>query len=346
MDRSRRAHAQELFVFAVASLAAAGCSRVQEETGAVAQAIDPSLFVLPPADAQSRALILSRYSHVDPKGVVRRGLLEDAIEYFDLNLALVPNQAFITVVDFTKFSGDARFFIVDMKSGAVEPHRVAHGNGSDPSDTGYATKFSNTPGSLMSSLGFYLTAEIYNGTHMHSMHIDGLSPDGSPNNMADTNVLSRAVVVHEATYVSDTNTNAQGRSDGCFALDTNVELSVVQRLANGSVMYAALSPLNPAIGAVPPADLAPSPTDAGTPHAGDDAGEGPVVWPPIVNPPHEGPAATGATTPPATGGHVAGGCSFAGAPTSSVAWMWLVACVAARALTARRRRTRAARRAW
>jgi MYXO-CTERM domain-containing protein len=64
--------------------------------------------------------------------------------------------------------------------------------------------------------------------------------------------------------VSDSNTNAQGRSDGCFALDTNIELSIVQRLANGSVMYAELSPLNPPLGrSLPPPDLGTLGHDAG-----------------------------------------------------------------------------------
>ena len=327
MSLSLRAHSLELFVLAVASFAPFGCSSSQEDAvSSASQAINPSAFYLPPSDAQSRAEILSRYSHVDPKGVVPRGLLEDVIEYFDLNLALIQNQGFAVVVDFTKFSGDKRFFIVDMKSGEVEPHMVAHGSGSDPNNTTFATLFSNTSGSLMSSLGFYLTADIYNGTHMHSMHINGLSPDGSPNNMANTNVLSRAVVVHEATYVSDTNTTRQGLSNGCFALDTNLELNIVQRLANGSLMYAALSPLNPPLGRVPP-----SPVDSGTPppdsgtanpdfgtaNPGDDAGAADNP----ANPPLQGPSAQGAT-----GSHGASGCSIAGAPQTGVgALPWILA---------------------
>jgi hypothetical protein len=209
---------------------------------------DPTSFALPPSSAQARAQILSAYTFVDPGGVVPRGLLEDALEYFDLNRSLLPNRAYIAVVDFSQFSGDYRFFLVDMTTGAVERHKVAHGEGSDPNDTGYATIFSNTPGSLMSSLGFYMAADIYDGSHPNSMHIYGLSPDGSPDAMADTNVLSRAVVVHPADYVSDGNSDAQGRSDGCFALDPAIELSIVQRLTNGALMYAEKTPLNTPIG--------------------------------------------------------------------------------------------------
>jgi L,D-transpeptidase catalytic domain len=238
----------------LAALAGAGCSAPaghDYESGSSASttsAPDPSSFTLPPSDAASRAQILSNYASVDPGGVVPRGLLEDALEFYDVNKSLITNQAYVVVVDFSRFSGEDRFFLVDMTSGAVESHKVAHGAGSDPNSTGYAQRFSNTPGSLMSSLGFYLTADIYDGTHPHSMHINGLSADGSPNSMADTNVLERAVVVHLATYVNDSNTGAQGRSDGCFALDQNVELGIVNKLTGGALMYAETSPLNPPVG--------------------------------------------------------------------------------------------------
>jgi hypothetical protein len=198
----------------------------------------------------TRTAILQKYTQVDPQGMVTRGLLEDALEFYDINKAVIANQAYIVVVDFSLFSGTIRFWLVDMTSGQVEPHMVAHGQGSDPNDTGYATIFSNTPGSYMSSLGFYLGGEIYDGTHPHSMRLDGLSPDGSPNDMANTNVRSRDVVMHEATYVSDSNTSAQGRSDGCLALDPNIELSVVNKLTGGALIYAEKAPLNPPIGQV------------------------------------------------------------------------------------------------
>ena len=236
------------------ALSPAGCSAdttSRENTGAAAQAYsipDPSAFSLPPSDASARAAIVARYAQLDPGGVVPRGLLEDAVEYFDVNSVLIPNKAYVTIVDFSKFSGNDRFFIVDMTSGAVESHKVAHGQNSDPNWTGWATSFSNVSGSLQSSLGFYLGGEIYDGTHPHSMRLDGLSPDGSPNHMANTNVRERAVVMHEATYVDDSNSGKQGRSDGCLALDPNIELGVVDRLANGSLIYAETAPLNPPVG--------------------------------------------------------------------------------------------------
>jgi hypothetical protein len=225
------------------------CATDGSDVASTSQAIvDPSAFVLPPSAAADRAQIVHRYDALDPGDAIPRGLLEDAIEFFDLNQPLIPKTQFFVVVDLSQYSGHNRFWLVDLSSGAVESHKVAHGAGSDPDNDGYATLFSNVPGSNMSSLGYYLTGEIYDGTHPHSMRIDGLSADGSPNQMANTNVRERYVVVHEAWYVSDSNTGQQGRSDGCFALDPAIELGVVDRIHDGTLIYAEIASLNPPVG--------------------------------------------------------------------------------------------------
>jgi hypothetical protein len=248
-----------LFLAGAASIAGlgssvAGCSAPAESAASTGAAVsassapDPSAFTLPPSDATARAQILSAYDFVDPQGIVPRGLLEDALEYYDLNKSLIPNTAYIAVIDFSKYSGDYRFFVVNMSTGSVEQHKVAHGSGSDPSSTGYTKYTSNVSGSYMSSLGFYLTGSMFNGTHPNSLHLYGLSDDGSPNSMANSNVYDRAILVHPATYVSDSNSGAQGRSEGCFALDPNIELEVANKLVNGAMMYAEKTSLNTPVG--------------------------------------------------------------------------------------------------
>jgi hypothetical protein len=230
--------------------ALAACAGQEPDESSLSQAIlDPSDFVLPMLSAQDRAAIVHTYDALDPTAEVPRGLLEDAIVYFDFNKPLIPKQTYFIVVDFSLYSGKDRFWMVNTITGAVEAHKVAHGDGSDPDNNGYATLFSNVSGSHKSSLGFYLTGEIYDGTHPHSMRLDGLSADGSPNGMANTNVRPRLVVVHEASYVDDANTGAQGRSNGCLALDPDIEANVVDRIHDGTLIYAATSPLNPPVGA-------------------------------------------------------------------------------------------------
>jgi hypothetical protein len=235
-------------VFIIALYGLVGCSSDDPDLATEPSSVNASDFVLPDLTDAERAAIVHDYDALDPTGIVPRGLLEDAIIYFDFNKPLIPMQDHLVVVDLSQYSGHDRFWIVDLASGTVERHKVAHGDGSDPNNDGYATTFGNVDGSHKSSLGFYLTAEIFNGSHPHSMRIDGLSPDGSPNGMADTNVRERAIIVHPASYVSDSNTSQQGRSNGCFALDPSIELDVVNRLHGGTLMYSAISPLHPPIG--------------------------------------------------------------------------------------------------
>jgi L,D-transpeptidase catalytic domain len=233
---------------AAACFTLAACVTDEPDVGTSVSAIDLSAFVLPQLSAAERAPIVRKYDALDPNNEVPRGLLEDAIVYFDVNLAQIPKTDYFVVVDLSLYSGKDRFWLVDRATGAVEQHKVAHGNGSDPDNNGFATLFGNVSGSYKSSLGFYLTGEIYDGTHVHSMRLDGLSVDGSPNGMANTNVRSRLIVMHEASYVSDSNSSQQGRSDGCFALDPSIEVSVVDRIHDGSLIYAEIAPLASPVG--------------------------------------------------------------------------------------------------
>ncbi|MCW5802331.1 MAG: murein L,D-transpeptidase catalytic domain family protein [Deltaproteobacteria bacterium] len=220
----------------------------EPELGVVSSELDITKFVLPPAGAAERAEIVRRFDHLDPGNTVPRGLLEDAVAYFDVNAPLIPKQDFLVVIDFSLYSGKDRYWLVDLATGAVEPHKVAHGSGSDPDNDGKANTFGNVPSSNKTSLGFYLTGEIYDGTHRHSMRLDGLSPDGSPNGMANTNARSRLIVMHEASYVDDKRTTQQGRSNGCPALDPRIEVAMVDRIHGGSLIYAATRPLHAPVG--------------------------------------------------------------------------------------------------
>jgi hypothetical protein len=261
-----------------------GCATEDPDVASTSQTvIDPAAFVLPPSAAAARAQIVHRYEALDPTNAIPRGLLEDTIEFFDLNQARIPKPLFFVVIDLSQYSGHDRFWLVELATGAVESHKVAHGAGSDPDNDGYATLFSNTPGSYMSSLGYYLTGELYDGTHPHSMRIDGLSTDGSPNMMANTNVRERLIVVHEASYVADSNTGQQGRSDGCFALDPSIELDVVDRIHDGTLLYAEIAPLNAPVGRAICGDgtcdgaetTSSCPADCGSgPGGGSDGGSG------------------------------------------------------------------------
>ncbi len=176
-----------------------------------------------------KAEILARYQNVDPGRVIPKSLRERALLYYDVNKRLIPNPSRLSVVDFSAESRKVRFHIIDMETGKVVSIRVAHGTGSDPDNTGFATKFSNIPQSKMSSLGFYLTAEEYKGEAGDARcRLDGLSATNS-------NVRPRAIVIHQADYVHDSNVKP-GRSWGCLAVSVENHARVVKELKEGSLI--------------------------------------------------------------------------------------------------------------
>ncbi len=179
---------------------------------------------------EAAQIMADSYSHLDPKRLIRPGLLKTAVAYFDRNKSKFSNRSYITLVDFQKKSSSARFFVVNMKSGSVASYFVAHGKGSDPNNDAFPEKFSNKEGSGASSLGPVRVAETYSGKYGRSVRIDGLSSSNS-------NMRRRAVVIHGSNYVKNANVK-QGRSEGCFAIPMNQKDSIISLIKGGSFLYA------------------------------------------------------------------------------------------------------------
>jgi len=169
------------------------------------------------------------FSRLDPRNQISDAPLERAFYYFKKNRNVFHNRRYIGVIDFTRSALERRFFVVDLKSGAVESFAVAHGKGSDPVHKNRAGRFSNKLGSNATSLGFYRTAEVYYGDHGRSLRLDGLSTTNS-------NARDRDIVIHAAWYV--TGSTAFGRSNGCFAVDEKVRNRIVDKLGGGAMIYA------------------------------------------------------------------------------------------------------------
>lgn len=175
-------------------------------------------MIAAPALAQSRTLA----------DIAREGLARHARH--------VRKADVVGVADFTRPSGQKRFWLVDMESGRATSHLVSHGRGSDPAHRGWVERFSNDFGSNASSPGGYLMGDYYSGKHGRSQRLLGLDPENS-------NAEPRAIVVHGAWYVSDAMVRQHGkigRSEGCFAFDeTNGSLDeVLSRLGPGRLLYA------------------------------------------------------------------------------------------------------------
>ena len=177
----------------------------------------------------SLQLMATDYSHLDPGHIIPAHLLQNALDFFDKNQAVITNKNFLGIIDFKQHNSKERFYIVDMVSGKVDQYLVAHGKNSDPKFTGYATQFSNVINSNQSSLGFYLTAETYSGVHGYSLRLDGLSETNS-------NARERGIVVHAADYVAPG--DKIGRSSGCPAVENRFHQLIIDDIKQGSLIYA------------------------------------------------------------------------------------------------------------
>src|SRR5690349_19680033 len=126
---------------------------------------------------------------------VSAGLLSRAMAALDRHHDQIPNRNLIAVADFARPSRSPRLHLVDVASGRITSHLVAHGRGSDPRHTGWLERFSNGFGSNATSSGAYRTDDFYVGAHGRSLRLIGLDT-------SNNNALERGIVVHGAWYVS------------------------------------------------------------------------------------------------------------------------------------------------
>jgi hypothetical protein len=179
------------------------------------------------------ALLKPFPSFADSSGV-SPAIMRRALAALDKHGAAIANRDVIGIADFSLPSRAPRFHLVDVASGRVSSHLVAHGRGSDPAHTGWLQRFSNTPSSHATSDGAYRTDGLYVGAHGRSIRLTGLDA-------TNNNALSRAIVVHAAWYVSPEMARTHGvlgRSEGCFALSNASLPEVLQRLGSGHLIYA------------------------------------------------------------------------------------------------------------
>jgi len=171
--------------------------------------------------------------------LAQTGLNEDVFKkamtgFINLKIANILPQAssIITVVDFDKPSREKRMWVVDLLSKELLIHTwVAHGSGSG---TEMASYFSNTDDSHESSLGFYVTDNIYVGKHGRSLRLDGL--DEGFNDLA----RAREIVVHAAPYVSQRVINKTGRigcSWGCPAVSPKIASKVINTIKGKTMLF-------------------------------------------------------------------------------------------------------------
>lgn len=186
--------------------------------------------------AENSAMAMSHLLY-DSMKLNQIGLSAEALQYAYkgyLNLVergVVKNTDVLTVCDFSQPSTKKRMYILDVKNFKVLLNTyVAHGKNSGVM---MAEHFSNSPESLQSSLGFYVTKNTYNGKHGLSLRLDG--QERGFNNNAE----ARAVVVHGAEYVGDqrAGTGYMGRSFGCPAVPQLQAATVINFIKDGTCLF-------------------------------------------------------------------------------------------------------------
>lgn len=166
------------------------------------------------------------------------GLSKKAFEYAYkgysnlLRKEIIAEPGYLTVCDFSQSSNNKRLYLIDMANNTVVLNTyVAHGRNSGAE---FATRFSNKPGSLQSSIGFYITQDTYYGEHGLSLKINGLETG------FNDRALRRRIVVHGATYIEEKwrqSSDYMGRSYGCPAVPQKERDFIINTIKNGTCLF-------------------------------------------------------------------------------------------------------------
>lgn len=160
-------------------------------------------------------------------------LFKEALKGFYLlkEKGLVQKEV-LTLIDFSLSSNTKRLWVIDMATNTIVYNSlVAHGKNTGEE---FAHSFSNSNSSFKSSLGFYVTGEIYNGKHGMSLKLDGLERG------VNNNARERGVVMHAANYVSNSfirSNRRLGRSQGCPAIPEELLSGIVTTIKNKSCLF-------------------------------------------------------------------------------------------------------------
>ncbi len=132
------------------------------------------------------------------------------------------------IIDYSRPSTAKRFWLFDLRqSRLLLEDLIAHGRNSGENS---AKRFSNSMGSLQSSLGLFRVGEKYQGKHGESLQLIGLEQG------FNDQALARAIVLHSAPYVSKEFIYLHqrlGRSFGCPVVNPAVIEKVTSAFEDG-----------------------------------------------------------------------------------------------------------------
>lgn len=145
---------------------------------------------------------------------------------------LNAGHSLLSICDFSLSANVKRLWVIDLAQDRILFHSlVAHGQGTGEE---FAEHFSNTENSHQSSLGFYVTAQTYQGDNGYSLKLNGM--DAGYNDAA----YNRAIVMHGAPYVCESyirDNKRLGRSWGCPAVPVTLARPIIDAIKDQTCLY-------------------------------------------------------------------------------------------------------------
>ncbi len=154
--------------------------------------------------------------------------LQAGIAAFAQHRKRIHNKRIWTLIDYDLPFTAVRLWVMETRK---EPtvliaSRVSHAWRSGPL---FAKRFSNRPGSHLSSLGSYVTAKkTYQGNFGHSLRVRGLDPG------INHNAWRRDIVIHPDLGMT--------HSLGCFMLPNATSRLIIDTIVGGSFLYVHRTP--------------------------------------------------------------------------------------------------------
>lgn len=145
----------------------------------------------------------------------------------------LQNPDIVTIADYSQSSSRKRFYVIDLKNEKLLFNTyVAHGRNTGDE---YARYFSNTSGSLKSSLGFYITEKPVFGSHTGlSLIIEGVEKG------FNDNAVKREIIIHAAEYATESfikKFGRLGRSFGCPVLPPDLNEPIIETIKEGTCFF-------------------------------------------------------------------------------------------------------------